>query len=150
MFACIFSVVNKKSFEKKGLSLSIPVFMCVSADELGEGSGWWECCCVCVTNHGVTELQRWPYFKSLWYCQGLFWAGIFKEAMGARNRGRRGLSYRPARLHRLAEFIPWNRFRGPIHVSKYGSWKVHSMHGMRIITTNNVVFALYSRKESTV
>jgi hypothetical protein len=21
-----------------------------------------------------------------------------------------------ARLHRLAEFIPWNRFRGPIHV----------------------------------
>jgi hypothetical protein len=43
-------------------------------------------------------------------------AGIFKEAMGARNRGGRGLSYRPARLHRLAEFIPWNRFRGPIHV----------------------------------
>ncbi len=43
-------------------------------------------------------------------------AGIFKEAMGARNRGGRGLLYRPARLHRLAEFIPWNRFRGPIHV----------------------------------
>jgi hypothetical protein len=43
-------------------------------------------------------------------------AGIFKESMGARNRGGRGLSYRPARLHRLAEFIPWNRFRGPIHV----------------------------------
>ncbi len=43
-------------------------------------------------------------------------AGIFKAAMGARNRGGRGLSYRPARLHRLAEFIPWNRFRGPIHV----------------------------------
>ncbi len=43
-------------------------------------------------------------------------AGIFKEAMGARNRGGRGLSYRPARLHRLAEFIPWNRFRGPIHI----------------------------------
>ncbi len=43
-------------------------------------------------------------------------AGIFKESMGARNRGGRGLSYRPARLHRLAEFIPWNRFLGPIHV----------------------------------
>jgi hypothetical protein len=28
--------------------------------------------------------------------------------MGARNRGGRGLSYRPARIHRLAEFIPWN------------------------------------------
>jgi hypothetical protein len=46
-------------------------------------------------------------------------ARIFKEAMGARNRGGRGLLYRPARLHRLAEFIPWNRFRGPIHVQKY-------------------------------
>jgi hypothetical protein len=33
--------------------------------------------------------------------------------MKARNRGGRGLSYRPARLHRLAELIPWNRFPGP-------------------------------------
>ncbi len=30
-------------------------------------------------------------------------AGIIKEAMGARNRGGRGFSYRPAGLHRLAE-----------------------------------------------
>ena len=28
--------------------------------------------------------------------------------MGARNRVGIGLSYRPARLHRLAELIPWN------------------------------------------
>ncbi len=41
---------------------------------------------------------------------------IFKESMGARNRGGRWLPYRPARLHRLAEFIPWNRFRGPIRL----------------------------------
>ncbi len=34
------------------------------------------------------------------------WAGIFKQSMGARNRVGKGLSYRPARLHRLAEFIP--------------------------------------------
>jgi hypothetical protein len=27
-----------------------------------------------------------------------------------------GLSYRPARLHRLAEFLPWNQFRGPINI----------------------------------
>ncbi len=40
--------------------------------------------------------------------------------MGARHRGGVRLSYRPARLHRLAEFIPWNQFRGPIHVKKYG------------------------------
>ncbi len=31
----------------------------------------------------------------------LIWAGIFKQSMGARNRGGIGLSYRPARLHRL-------------------------------------------------
>ncbi len=43
-------------------------------------------------------------------------AGIFKKSMGARNRGGIGLSYRPARLHRLAEFIPWNQFRGPIRL----------------------------------
>ncbi len=30
--------------------------------------------------------------------------------MGARNRLGIGLSYRPARLHRLEEPIPWNRF----------------------------------------
>jgi hypothetical protein len=34
----------------------------------------------------------------------------FKHFMGARNRVRIGLSYRPARLHRLAELMPWNRF----------------------------------------
>ncbi len=43
-------------------------------------------------------------------------AGIFKKSMGARNRGGIGLSYRPARLHRLAEFIPWYQFRGPINI----------------------------------
>jgi hypothetical protein len=32
-------------------------------------------------------------------------AGIFKQSMGARNRVGIGLSYRPARLHRL-----WERF----------------------------------------
>ncbi len=48
----------------------------------------------------------------------LLWAGIFKESMGARHRGGIGLSYRPARLHRLAEFIPWNRFLGSIKMFK--------------------------------
>jgi hypothetical protein len=43
-------------------------------------------------------------------------AGIFKQSMEARNQGGIGLSYRPARLHRLAEFIPWNRFLGSINV----------------------------------
>jgi hypothetical protein len=43
-------------------------------------------------------------------------AGIFKKSMVARHRGRIGFSYRPLRLHRLAEFIPWNQFRGPINI----------------------------------
>ncbi len=43
-------------------------------------------------------------------------AGIFKKSMGARNRAVTGLSYRPARLHRLAEFIPWSQFLGSINV----------------------------------
>jgi hypothetical protein len=42
---------------------------------------------------------------------------FLKKSMGARHRGGIGFSYRPARLHRLAEFIPWNQCRGPI---KYG------------------------------
>ena len=43
-------------------------------------------------------------------------AGIFKESVGTRNKGGIGLSYRPARLHRLAESIPWNRFLGSLKV----------------------------------
>ncbi len=49
--------------------------------------------------------------------------------MGARNRVGNGLSYRPARLHRLAEYIPWNRFLGSLKVSKYSlrSWRKKRM-----------------------
>ncbi len=38
--------------------------------------------------------------------------------MGARNRERTGLSYRPARLFRLAASIPWNQFLGSLNVKK--------------------------------
>ncbi len=41
---------------------------------------------------------------------------IFKKSMGARNRGGIRLSYRPARLQRLAEFIPWSQQQGPINM----------------------------------
>jgi hypothetical protein len=37
-------------------------------------------------------------------------AGIFKQTMGARNRIGIRLSYRPARLLRLTELIPWNQY----------------------------------------
>ena len=42
------------------------------------------------------------------YCsnQSTTRAGIFKQSMGPRHRVGIGLSYRPARLHRLAESIP--------------------------------------------
>ncbi len=36
-----------------------------------------------------------------------------------RSRVRIGLSYRPARLHRLAELVPWNRFLSFQKVKKY-------------------------------
>jgi hypothetical protein len=44
--------------------------------------------------------------------------------MGARNRVGIGLLYRPAKLHGLSEFIPWNLFLGSINVYKYGLWTV--------------------------
>jgi hypothetical protein len=40
--------------------------------------------------------------------------------MGTRNQVGIGLPYRPARLHRLAELIPWNRFFGSFKVKKFG------------------------------
>ncbi len=55
-------------------------------------------------------------------------AGIFKQSMGASNRVGIGLSYRAARLHRLAKFIPWNRFLGFINVQKYGL-RLHAQPG---------------------
>jgi hypothetical protein len=44
---------------------------------------------------------------------------LFNNLLGARNRLGIGLSYRPARLHGLAELIPWNRFLGSLKVHKH-------------------------------
>jgi hypothetical protein len=44
--------------------------------------------------------------------QGFLCAGILEQSMGARNRVGIGLSYRPAKLHSLAELIHWNLFLG--------------------------------------
>ena len=43
-------------------------------------------------------------------------AFFLSVSVGARHGGGIGLSYRHARLHRLAEFIPWNRFLGSINI----------------------------------
>ncbi len=56
---------------------------------------------------------------SLWKCSNPTFAisaGILIQCMGARNRVGTWLSYRPVRLHRLAELIPWNRFLGSLKV----------------------------------
>ncbi len=46
-------------------------------------------------------------------------AGIFKQSVGARNRVEKELSYRSARLHGLAELVPWNRFSNSLKVLKF-------------------------------
>jgi hypothetical protein len=46
-----------------------------------------------------------------YYC-----AGILEQSMGPRKQVGIGLSYRPARLHRLAELMTWNRFLGFVNV----------------------------------
>jgi hypothetical protein len=70
----------------------------VTPDVVGVAVSYWQSSCSCTSTVNVLR------------------AGIFKESMGARHRGGIGLSYRPARLHRLAELIPWNRFLGSINV----------------------------------
>ncbi len=65
-------------------------------------------------NHVVWNTSRFTSRFETMRCSVLvIWAGILKQSIGARNRVGIGLSYRSARLHRLAEFIPWNRFLTP-------------------------------------
>ncbi len=52
------------------------------------------------------------------YC--ILGAGFFKQSLGAGNLVDIWLSYRPARLHCLAELVPWNRFLGSLKVWKFG------------------------------
>jgi hypothetical protein len=56
-------------------------------------------------------------------------AWIFKQSMWARNRVGIGLSYRPARLHSLAELVPWNRFLGSLKLKNSGSGMFCSKEG---------------------
>ncbi len=45
-----------------------------------------------------------------------FSAGILKQSLGAGNIVGIGFSIRSAKLHRLAELIPWNRFLSSLKV----------------------------------
>ncbi len=53
-----------------------------------------------------------PFFSCPCPCS----AWILDQSMGARIRVGIGLSYRPPRLHRLAESFPWNQFMGFLKV----------------------------------
>ena len=89
------------------------------------------CPIVCSSDHLVTVLPVWLSFHPFtFYCILSFWLSlcpfsfhsvlfwlplshfpsrgrIFKTMYGARNREELGLLYRPARLNRFAESIPW-------------------------------------------
>jgi hypothetical protein len=54
-------------------------------------------------------------------------AGILEPFMGARKRVGIEFSDRLARLHRLADSIPWNRFLGSIKVLKYRIWGLETL-----------------------
>ncbi len=59
------------------------------------------------------------------YCIFMFQPEVlcwnFEQYMVARNRIGIGLSYRPVRLHSLAELVPWNRFLGSLKLKNSGS-----------------------------
>ncbi len=78
----------------------------------------------------------WPFALPL-SCSETSIAGIFKQSMGALNRVGIGLSYRPARLHSLAELVPWIRFLGSLKVQKLGlRIKTLLWHEFRQLTTD--------------
>ncbi len=73
--------------------------------------------------------------------------------MGARNRAGIGLPYRPARLHMLAELIPWSRFLGgSLKVSNFGLWPIKivtcsSRNGASRIAEHRAIISLSYKNE---
>ncbi len=73
----------------------------------------------------ITFCFAFAFYAVLPFCKpvkkvSLLCAGIFKQSLGARNRVGIGLSYRPARLHSLAELVAWTQFLGSLKVLKFG------------------------------
>jgi hypothetical protein len=65
--------------------------------------------------------------------------------MGARNRVGIGLLYLPARLHRLAESIPWNRFLYPLKVFKKTKVRIFKLVRSTRIDSKEPIARLCSR-----
>jgi hypothetical protein len=60
--------------------------------------------------------SRFQVINSVSLCVLAARAGLFKHSVGARNQGEIGFSYRPARLHWLAELMSRNRFLSSLNV----------------------------------
>ncbi len=72
------------------------------------------------------------------------------EGLGSRNRVGIGLSYRPARLQRLAEQISWNRFLGSLKVKKIPSLRRGCMPSRPSKVTGELCLSFrFSEREST-
>jgi hypothetical protein len=70
-----------------------------------------------------------------------FCAGNFEQSKQARNQVGIVLSYRPARLHRLAELIPWHRFVGSLKVlTKLGLSDFCLQRRIRFCSTKTCIF----------
>ncbi len=66
-------------------------------------------------------------------------------------RGTIGLLYRPARLYRLAELIPWNQFLGSLKVYKFGLCR-HHIYSQNIYTVGGINYqpsAVFDRDRLT-
>jgi hypothetical protein len=97
-----------------------------SGNGMGTGEPFVVCKLVQWTNLSAVNTLNFFYgwlespFRRPCYCWRHCCAGIFKQSMGARNRVGIGLSYRPPRLHRLVELIPWNRLLVSLIVLNFG------------------------------
>ncbi len=68
------------------------------------------------------------------------WAGIFKKSIRARHRVGIGSSYRPARLHRLAELMPWNQFLGSMYSTPADLIHILSMLQKEFSTSHLLIY----------
>jgi hypothetical protein len=77
------------------------------------------------TRFNIKNVRHWtpPIISRLQRTGVLCWN--FRTVYGGLGRG---LTYRPARQHRLAESIPWNRFLGLLKVKKIPSLSSKQQH----------------------
>jgi hypothetical protein len=60
------------------------------------------------------------------------------------------LTYRPARLLRLAESVPWHRFLGSLNVYKYGLWPGIFGFGLKLWNKSNDMLFKHGVTETAI